>query len=244
MIRSVRKLDIQPLAINISGSLARTKIVKKQPTQFASALAHEIRNPLSNISLAADMLQATVMDDEQALYLDIIMRGAGRINNLVYDLLTYYQVDEMQFEKHSIHQLLDEVLAATEDRIMLKNIIVRKNYAKQECKICGDKQKIKIALTNIIINAIDAMLAQKGKLILITKLRNGKCSIEITDNGIGISNENLQNIFKPYFTNKPGGIGLGLSTTLDILQSNHIGVDVQSKEGEGTCFTLSFNRIR
>ena len=244
IIRNVRKLDSNPLSANLFPSPASTKIVRKQPSQFASALAHEIRNPLSNISLAAEMLKASSMDDEQKLYLGIIMRGSERIDRLVYDLLTYYKVDKMQFEKHSIHLLLDEVLAMNEDRIMLKNISVRKNYTKISCKICGDKQKIKIALTNIVINAIDAMPPENGKLNLVTKCKHGKCAIEIKDNGEGMSKDDLKNIFRPYFTKKKNGMGLGLSTTLDILQSNHVGIDVQSKPGVGTSFILSFHRVQ
>ncbi len=215
----------------------------KKPAEFASALAHEVRNPLSNINLALEMLKSTALDDDQKTYLDIIMRGSGRINDLVSDLLTYYQTDESQSEKYSIHQLLDEVLAMTEDRIMLKNVVVSKCYTSLDCKIFVNKQKIKIALTNIIINALDAMPPDKGQLKLVTKSINDKCVLEIEDNGIGISKENLKNIFKPDFSNRPGGMGLGLSTTMDILLSNHARVVVQSEEGKGTLFILSFDRI-
>ncbi len=242
-IRNVIKLVNYPFTELVS-ALPSPKIVQKQPAQFAAALAHEVRNPLSNINLAVDMLQSMIKDDEQKIYLDIIMRGSGRINDLVGDLIGYYQTEELRPEKHSINQLIDEVLAKTVDRIMLKNIAVIKDYTVVDGKICVDSQKIKIALTNIIINAIDAMPPENGELKLVTKSWNGKCSIEIEDNGIGISKENLKNIFKPYFTNKSGGMGLGLSTTLDILVSNHAGVDIQSQEGVGTCFILSFNRAQ
>jgi signal transduction histidine kinase len=244
IIGNSRKPDIYPISTNLFPSPALAKIVKKQPTQFATALAHEIRNPLSNITLAADMLKASIMDDEQKLYLDIIIRGAERIDILVFDLLSYYRVDKMQFENHSVHSLLDEVLAMNEDRIMLKNIIVRKDYSIPDCKICGDKQKIKIALTNIVMNAIDAMPPENGELNVVTKSKHGKCAIEIKDNGEGISRDDLKNIFKPYFTKKKAGMGLGLSTTLDILQSNHIGINVESQEGLGTSFILSFNKVQ
>jgi signal transduction histidine kinase len=242
--RNVIKLVNYPAAANLFSTLPDHKIVEKQPAQFASALAHEVRNPLSNINLALEMLQSTIKDEEQKIYLDIIMRGSVRINNLISDLTAYYQAEEMRLEKHSIHQMIDEVLAMTEDRIMLKNIVVKKDYTALDCKICVDSHKIKIALTNIIINAIDAMPSENGKLKLVTKSWNNKCTIEIEDNGMGISKENLKNIFKPYFTNKPGGMGLGLSTTLDILVSNHAGIDIQSQEGVGTCFILSFNNAQ
>jgi signal transduction histidine kinase len=243
-IRNVIKLVNYPLATNLSSSLPHSKIVQKQPAQFASALAHEVRNPLSNINLAVEMLQSIIKDDEQKIYLDIIMRGSARINDLVSDLTAYYQAEELRPEKHSINKLIDDVLAKTVDRIMLKNIVVIKDYTTLDSKISVDSQKMKIALTNIIINAIDAMPSENGELKLVTKSWNGKCAIEIEDNGVGISKENLKNIFKPYFTNKPGGMGLGLSTTLDILVSNHAGIDIQSQEGVGTCFILSFNRVQ
>lgn len=219
-------------------------IAPTQPGQFTAALAHEVRNPLTNINLAVEMLKSTKMDDEQRIYLDIIMRSSGRVNDLVTDLLTSSRTDEVQPENHFIHQLLDEVLVMTKDRIMLKNIMVRKDYSTLDCKILVNKEKMKIALTNIIINAIDAMPSEGGRLKLVTKSVNGRCIIEIDDNGIGISEENLKNIFMPYFTNKPGGMGLGLSTTLDILKSSHARVDVQSVEGKGTRFILSFDRNR
>src|SRR5258708_11705088 len=224
-----------------SNTLPLPKIAKKQPCPFTSAVAHEVRNPLSNINLAVEMLKSTAMDDDQKIYLDIIMRNSGRINDLVNDLLTSCQTDEMQFEQVSIHQLLDDVLAITRDRIILKSIVVTKNYALPDCQVLVNKPKIKIALTNIIINAIEAMPSEKGELKLIARSMNGKCVLEIEDNGAGISEENLKHIFTPYFTNKPGGMGLGLSTTLDILLSNQVSVDVQSGEGRGTRFILSFD---
>jgi signal transduction histidine kinase len=219
-----------------------TNIVPRPCGQFNAGLAHEVRNPLTNINLAVEMLKSTTMDVEQRMYVDIIMRSSGRVNDLITDLLTYNLADEIQPETHFIHQLLDEVLATTADRIMLKKIMVRKDYSTVDCKILVNKAKVKIALTNIIINAIDAMPLKGGRLKLVTKSINGECVIEIEDNGIGISKENLGKVFTPFFTNKPGGMGLGLSTTLEILESNHAKVDVQSEEGKGTKFILSFNR--
>ena len=239
----VSKSDSYAVSPNQLKILTVQKIVKKKPDQFASALAHEIRNPLTTINLATDMLKSTLIADDQKIFLDIITRASLRINNLTTDLLSYYQTDEIQVENYSIHQLLDDVLAITDDRIKLKNITINKYYTLLDAKILVNKQNLKIALTNILINAVDAMPFQNGELNLITKSINGKCILEIKDNGIGISKENLKNIFKPYFSNKPGGMGLGLSTTLNILHSNHVGVDVQSEEGAGTNFILSFNKI-
>ena len=240
--RNVSKRGNYSPSTNLFRTLIPSGIVQKQPGQFASALAHEVRNPLSNINLAIEMLKSMISDDDQKIYLDIITRGSGRINELVTDLLTSFQADEIQSEKHSIHELLDEVLAMTEDRIILKNITVKKNYATRDCKIILNRSKMKIALTNIIINAIDAMTCGKGELKLITKSIDDRYVIHIEDNGCGINKENLKNIFKPFFTNKPGGLGIGLATTHDILQSNRVGVNVESAVGEGTRFILLFDK--
>jgi two-component system, sporulation sensor kinase E len=100
-----------------------------------------------------------------------------------------------------------------------------------------------IALTNIVINAIEAMASGTGALKLVTRSTDEESSIEIHDNGIGMSKEDLQRMFEPYFSNKPGGMGIGLSATLEILRANNTRVNVRSEEGVGTCFILSFDRI-
>jgi len=213
--------------------------VLRQPARFVTALAHEVRNPLTNINLAVDMLECA-KDDDPTLYLDIIRRSSARINHLIGELLKYQEPDKAQESRYSMHRLLDEVLEMAGDRIRLKNITVRRDFALEDKQIMMDKAKIMIALTNIVINAIDAMSSENGELRVTESLVDGHYCLQIGDNGCGIPAEYLQQIFKPYFTRKPGGLGLGLSTTWDILQANHIGMTVESKEGEGTCFTLLF----
>jgi signal transduction histidine kinase len=228
---------------NLLRILSQPQIVEKQPAQSAAVLVHEVRNPLTNINLAVELLKSTMSEGEQKIYLDIIRRSSIRINDLLNELLKYQQADEAQPQKHSIHDLLDEVLKMAADRISLKNIMVRKNYAAQDCKLVLNEPTMKIALTNIIINAIDAMASVKGELTLATQISGDKYIIRIEDNGSGISKENLKNIFQPFFTNKPGGVGLGLSATHAILLANHATVNVQSEKGKGTRFTLLFNCI-
>jgi signal transduction histidine kinase len=210
------------------------------PNQVASLLVHELRNPLTNINLSIEMLEFSIKDKELKEYLEIIKRSSKSINILIGEFLKCQEVDEIKEENHSLHQLLNEVLETANDRFMLKRISIRKVYDKQDDTILMNRPKIKMALTNIIINAIDAMTTGQGELILVTKSIGDGYFLEIEDNGCGISKENLKYIFKPYFTNKPGGLGLGLAATDVILRSNHVEVNVESVEGEGTKFILLF----
>src|SRR6187431_2374683 len=131
-----------------------------------SVLVHELRNPLTNIMLTVHLLESKILDDNDRMYLDIIKRSSAKINDLVNDLLKGQHEEEIQMEEYSLHQLLDEVIEMTSDKIMLKNIVVKRSYASCDLKIKMDMPKIKIALTNIIINAIDAMRSENGVLKL------------------------------------------------------------------------------
>ena len=219
-------------------------IWEDRPIPLASVLAHEVRNPLTNIYLSIQMLESQVMDDSLKLFIDIIKRSSTRISDLINDFIKEQPAHEIQTEKYSLHQMLDEVIEMAGDRIKLKNIVVTKNYTAHDFNIALDNPKIKIALTNIIINAVDAMSSKGGELSIVTELINDSLTLSISDNGCGISKNNLPFIFKPYFTNKPGGLGVGLAATYEILRSNHIHVNVESEKGKGTNFILLFEKIK
>jgi len=219
-------------------------LLKNLPGKFISALAYEVRNPLANINLSVEVLKSAIKEKDLNLYLEIIQRNSTRVHNLINVLLKYYEVLETKSDQHSIYQLLDNVLEMVEDRIKLKNIKVIKTFAGEDFKTLMNEEEMKIALTNIVLNSIESMDAENGQLKLITKSTGDQFEIQIEDNGCGISKSNLKNIFKPYFSNKPGGIGLGLATTHDILQSNHVMVNVESEQGRGTIFVLTFDKTR
>jgi len=230
-------------SLTISPQKSTTQAIwNDPPVPIVSVLAHELRNPLTNIVLAVHLLESKILDDNDRMYIDIIKRSSAKINDLINDILKGQKKEDIQTEKHSIHQLLDDVIEMASDKLVLKNVAVKRNYAPYDLKVKMDRPKIKIALTNIIINAIDAMPSEKGELRLNTKLIRGRHAISIQDNGCGISKEHLPFIFNPYFTNKPGGIGIGLAATKDILLSNQIDVKVESMAGKGTRFILLFEK--
>lgn len=202
-------------------------------------LAHEIRNPLTNINLAIEALKKIMNSEEEKMYLDIIERNAARIRELMAALLKTPDHRCIKQELHFVRELLDEVLITNQDRFLLNKIRVHKNYSSQDFSLILNYAEMKLALTNIIINATEAMLSKEGLLEITTKLLRGFCFIIIKDNGTGMSKEQLNNIFTPFFTDKPNGMGLGLTGTLSILHSNNIGLAVRSDLGVGTTFYLS-----
>ncbi len=233
-----------PAPVDLIGSLIRQSILKKEPGPLIEALAHEVRNPLSNINLSLVLLEAIIKDNDIKVYLDIIRRSSIRINNLMVEMLKQRQEDDILASVHSAHDLLDEVLEMAKDRIQLKNISVTKIYASENCNVLLHRSTMQIALTNIVINAIDSMEAENGRLTIITQYEKSKYTIHIKDNGCGISKENLNKIFKSHYTNKPGGLGVGLTATHKILLANHVEMKVESVEGAGTDFFLFFNTIQ
>ena len=212
--------------------------------RIARTIAHEIRNPLTNINLAADQLSAEfpANDENTGFLFEIINRNSQRINQLISELLNSTKFAELNFLKASINDLLDETIKQAEDRMLLNNVRLVKIYANDICKISVDKEKIKIAFLNIIINALEAMEAtEDAQLLIETKREADKCVVIITDTGGGIDAESQLQLFEPYFTTKQKGNGLGLTNTHNIILNHKGNINVKSRAGEGTCFTISLN---
>lgn len=210
--------------------------------RISRTIAHEVRNPLTNINLAVEQLRIELSEKEDAqMLLDMIARNGTRINQLISDLLNSTRTNLLNFEKRNINDLLDESLLFAEDRIELKDVKVIKEYTDEKCVIEADSQKINIAFLNIIVNACEAMEAHKGILTIKTERRKDKCLVIISDNGKGIDADSVSRLFEPYFTTKDNGNGLGLTNTQNIILSHKGSISAESIPGEGTSFTISFS---
>jgi signal transduction histidine kinase len=204
-------------------------------------LAHEIRNPLNNIILSIDQLLPLEKDEDQKNFMEIIQRNSLRINNIITELLNLAKPSELILVEHSLQEILDESLSLTNDRIKLQNIHVKKHYPSDPLILKADKEKLIIAFTNIIINAIEAM-SSKGLLTITITESNDGYEVCIRDNGKGLPKEYLTRLFEPFFTMKKNGMGLGLTVAYSILQSHNAKIRAQSKENEGTEFQVSFKK--
>lgn len=209
--------------------------------RLVRTLAHEVRNPLSNIHMSLEQLGSFTKGEEK-IYIDIIDRNGKRINDLITELLTSSKPTEMVFERIVLQTTVDETIGIALDRLTLKQIRLRVNYPDFPCYIMAEKEKLKIALLNIIINAIEAIERPDGELSISIYHTENNYSLEISDNGCGIPQENLSKLFEPYFTSKRNGIGLGLASTLNILQAHNASIEVKSKINVGTSFIISFDQ--
>lgn len=209
--------------------------------RLVHVLAHEVRNPLNNINLSLEQLSPELVEDDNKVFIDIIQRNSKRIESLITELLNSSRPAQIIEEPELLQDVMQETLSVAMDRITLKKIDLNLFLPEDEIYVLADKAKLKIALLNIIINAVEAMEAGKGRLDLKISLEKEFPVISIKDNGCGISEENISRLFEPYFTAKRNGMGLGLATTLNILQSHKADVEVLSTEGEGTEFLIRFN---
>lgn len=210
--------------------------------KIARTIAHEVRNPLTNLNLALDQLKDEMPSDNPSvkIYSDIIERNANRIEQLIGEMLSSSKPRDLNLELVPVNDVLDETLQLTIDRLNLNRMKLEKAYAPDLPRILVDKEKIKIALLNIIINATEAMEAERGILRINTELRDGSLVISIADNGKGISPEEIEKLFDPFYTGKQGGMGLGLTSTKNILDSHSASVEVTSVPKTGTTFTIYF----
>ena len=212
--------------------------------RIARIIAHEVKNPLTNITLASDQLRAELPEPvlkESSDLIDIIHRNCTRINQLVSELLHSTRFTELRMAKNSINQLVNEALEMARDRINFKKIHVDKIFSADICDIEVDGERVKIAFLNLIVNAIEAMEQEKGILTLTTYVKDSKCVVEVTDNGHGISQEHLEHLFEPFFTSKEKGTGLGLTNTQNIILSHKGSIRVKSEVGRGTTFIVTFS---
>ncbi len=226
LIKQAERSNLRAEKLAAAGRLVRT-------------LAHEVRNPINNINLACEHLRSIDTSEDNALYFDIIYRNSCRINELIKELLDSSRPTEMQLKDCVLQSLIDEIINAANDRISLKNINLQLDYPVEFINVYIDFDKMVIALLNILINAVEAIEVDHGKISIKVKTDKESAIIEISDNGSGISEDKIPRLFEPYYTSKRNGIGLGLASTLNIVQAHNGTIEVTSEPGKSTTFTVT-----
>jgi signal transduction histidine kinase len=239
-----KQLELRLEELNIANrQLNERKSIEKFAStgRIARMIAHEVRNPLTNIGLANDQLKEFVeRNEEGTMLLNMIKKNGERINHLVSDLLNATRFAELNKAEFSINDLMEDVVVITKDQITLNTLKIEKYYSSKSCRVFGDAEKLKIAFLNIFVNAIEAVEPGKGIIKVTTFLAPGNmCSVKINDNGIGMSQEIISKLFEPFFTNKNKGGGLGLTNAQNIIFNHGGNVDVESMPGSGSTITVN-----
>lgn len=210
--------------------------------KIARTIAHEVRNPLTNLTLALEQLRDEMPSDNESvnLFSDIIERNANRIEQLIGEMLNSSRPRELDLQLVPLDEVLNETLALAIDRMNLKQIRLEQRRGEDLPRLLVDKEKMKIALLNIVINAVEAMNPGTGVLTVHIEKQPGLIILHVSDNGKGIPAEDLEKLFDPFFTSKEGGMGLGLTSTRNILNSHGATVEVTSRINEGTTFAIHF----
>ncbi|MFC2088485.1 sensor histidine kinase, partial [Calditrichota bacterium] len=211
---------------------------------LTAGIAHELNNPLNNIILTAEMLKESYkeLSEEECedMVNDLVTQGE-RAHRIVNNLLDFARQSETKSETIYIDALINETIQLARNQIKLSKITIETKIDENLPPLHVDKNLLIQVFLNLFINAIDAM-ADGGKLsIKVSKeKRTGFISILISDTGSGIPSHLLKSIFNPFFTTKPTskGTGLGLSVSKGIIEKHGGDIEVESKVGEGTTFTV------
>ena len=211
---------------------------------LTAGIAHELNNPLNNITLTSAMLEEDYKDLDDEERLDMVRdltTQAERATRMVRNLLDFARESEIESELLDVGELIDETLQLTSNEIKLNKAKVKCRVKENLPPIHGDKQHLSQVFLNLILNALDAM--PSGGILEVEVGKSdepGYIAVDVKDSGAGIPDHIVTSIFDPFFTTKHRGkgTGLGLSVSLGIVKKHGGDICVESKVGKGTTFTV------
>lgn len=225
---------------------ARVKEAEKSAVvgRLASAIAHEIRNPLNYINLTLDHLRSKFKpetESKQATFEKLtaqLKTEVGRINNQITDFLNYSRPFKLNLQPTEARQTIEDSLRIVEAQAAEQNIRISLIERENVPKMLSDAEFLRSVFNNLLINAVQAMEKMGGSLDVTISPDAEFVKIEIADTGGGIREENLSKIFEPYFSTKETGTGLGLAIVKKIVDDHNGTIEVESIENEGTKFII------
>jgi len=213
-------------------------------TTLAAGVAHEIKNPLGSIGIHIQLIQKALkqnqcLDEETAgRYLEIITEEIERLNGIVVDFLFAVRPMDTSMKRSTVNGVVEELIEFIKYELEENQVKLDTKLQRNLPKVDLDEKYMKQALINIIKNGVAAM-NQGGTLKIVTREDQGFVHIDISDSGIGMSEEQLSKIFEPYYTTKEFGSGLGLTVVYKVIREHNGEVSVHSRENQGTTFTIS-----
>lgn len=212
--------------------------------EMAAGLAHEIKNPLASLSGAIQILKGEMENNKDNMRLvQIVLRETDRLSSLVNNFLTFARPSAGQTECVNLGDAMSEMVTLFEkDKSIGLRVIVNLNIIS-DAYIEIDPLQLRQVVWNLLLNGAESV-ENKGRIkITVQKHKSERIMVSIADNGCGMDEQTIKTIFNPFFTTKPNGTGLGLSIVYRILETYDCRMDVQSKPGQGSIFTLYFKPV-
>jgi len=216
---------------------------------LASGVAHEVKNPLAIILQGVEYIEKKMSTQDKAVNMTLgyIKDAVSRADNIVRGLMDFSSISNLEIESHDIIQVLDKALMLMKHQLDKNHIKVVKEIQDGLPQVMIDKNKIEQVFLNLLMNAADVM-PKSGQLKIKAEMRiknedKKQFALIISDTGGGMSPELRDRIFDPFFTTKrtQGGTGLGLSIVKNILTMHQAQIEIETQEGKGTTFILTFN---
>ena len=250
LVRDITEKKSQDILLHRMENLANL-------TNLAAGMAHEIKNPLGAISIHIQLIQKALekaRENEDKLpakkfvedHIDVVNEEIDHLNKLVMDFLLAVRPVMAQLELKEPDKLIENLVSFFKPEFNDQGIEVVFKSSESGNRILLDEKLFRDVIMNISQNALAALKSKfggkekSGKFCISNTVRDNKFIITIADNGCGMSEESLSKIFEPYYTTKANGTGLGMTMVYKIIKEFSGEIIVDSKEGEGTAFTISF----
>ncbi len=212
-----------------------------------ATVSHEIKSPLGIVRSTAEILVKRVkkLAPGNENLAEIIVAETTRLNNIVLEFLDFARPQKVRLKSVNINQSISQLLTFVEMDIKEKNIVLNTQLDPELKERNIDPDQLYRALLNVVMNAIQAM-PDGGFLTVKTSVvqKDASLSISIADTGVGMSEETLSEVFKPFFTRKSRGTGLGMAITKNIIEQHHGTISVASQKGQGSVFAIAIPDIR
>ncbi len=208
---------------------------------IARVLSHDIRNSLSGIVLSLEPIRQAVGNSEDGKsYLDILERSSAKLNHVINRFSTATGNIALRTKDEDLNELIHQAIATLPANYNTDAKIIQK-YSEESIVLPFDREKFPPAIVAIITNAFDALDGNaNGEITITTVVKDGTAFLTVNDNGHGIDFTTLQNVFRPFFTTRPGRAGLGLPLAHSVVNAHGGVLRIESENGKGTTVTISF----
>ncbi len=209
--------------------------------KLAVSIAHEIRNPLATIKGFIQLLKPDLKEIGKEYYADVMIEELDRVNQIINEFLNAGKPQHPLAQKTSLNKLIKDMAVLYEGEAILRDIRLSTSTAGDDVVLNIPTNQLKQVIMNLMKNAMEAIDDQhEREIYLSASVQNEFATIVIKDNGCGMSEEARALLYIPFFSTKEKGTGLGLSVCKEIIDRLGGSIHVDSSQGKGTIFTISF----